>query len=135
MDNKRNIAALIGLVGAIGNNGKTENTDKVVREALLAEDSEEMVTKIHKETYTISPSCRTCASPCGNTSDYDISKFEETPEDVLSLKMELIAELRKAAERITGELPEAMYRGIAYVGYDLEISFYRKTIEELKNLV
>ena len=35
MTGDRIISALIGLVGAVSNNGKTEQTDVVVREALL----------------------------------------------------------------------------------------------------
>ena len=44
------ISALIGLVGAVSNNGKTEQTDSVIREAFLrlkdADSEEEMVQKI-----------------------------------------------------------------------------------------
>ena len=35
MQGDRIISALIGLVGAMSNNGKTERTDSVVREAFL----------------------------------------------------------------------------------------------------
>ena len=35
MQGDRIISALIGLVGAVSNNGKTERTDSVVREAFL----------------------------------------------------------------------------------------------------
>lgn len=37
MTGDRIISALIGLVGAVSNNGKTEQTDVVVREALYTE--------------------------------------------------------------------------------------------------
>ena len=47
------ISALIGLVGAVSNNGKTEQTDRVIREAFLclkdAGSEEEIVQKIHAE--------------------------------------------------------------------------------------
>ena len=33
------ISALIGLVGAVSNNGKTEQTDSVIREACFAADT------------------------------------------------------------------------------------------------
>ena len=54
------ISALIGLVGAVSNNGKTEQTDSVIREAFLclkdADSEEEMVQKIHAEKFIM---CRT----------------------------------------------------------------------------
>ena len=53
------ISALIGLVGAVSNNGKTEQTDSVIREAFLclkdADSEEEMVQKIHAEKFIIAP--------------------------------------------------------------------------------
>lgn len=73
------ISALIGLVGAVSNNGKTEQTDRVIREAFLcltdAGSEEEMVQKIHAEKFIIAPDCATCLNPCGNTSDYDMAQF------------------------------------------------------------
>ena len=73
------ISALIGLVGAVSNNGKTEQTDSVIREAFLcltdAGSEEEMVQKIHAEKFIIAPDCATCFNPCGNTSDYDMAQF------------------------------------------------------------
>ena len=57
------ISALIGLVGAVSNNGKTEQTDRVIREAFLcltdAGSEEEMVQKIHAEKFIIAPDCAT----------------------------------------------------------------------------
>ena len=65
------ISALIGLVGAVSNNGKTEQTDSVIREAFLcltdAGSEEEMVQKIHAEKFIIAPDCATCLNPCGST--------------------------------------------------------------------
>ena len=40
MQGDRIISALIGLVGAMSNNGKTERTDSVVRDCLLIHISE-----------------------------------------------------------------------------------------------
>ena len=51
MQGEKVISALIGLTGAVANNGKTEHTDQVVREAVLQlSDSSreaELVEKIH----------------------------------------------------------------------------------------
>ena len=79
MQGDRIISALIGLVGAMSNNGKTERTDSVVREAFLrltdGDSEEETVQKIHAEKFAIAPDCTNCLNPCGNTSDYDMAQF------------------------------------------------------------
>lgn len=81
MQGEKVISALIGLTGAVANNGKTEHTDQVVREAVLQlSDSSreaELVEKIHTEKHRIAPDCATCTHPCGNTSDYEIEKLRQ----------------------------------------------------------
>ena len=61
------ISALVGLVGAVSNNGRTEQTDSVIREAFLcltdADSEEEMVQKIHAEKFIIAPDCATASIP------------------------------------------------------------------------
>ena len=88
------ISALIGLVGAVSNNGKTEQTDSVIREAFLclkdADSEEEMVQKIHAEKFIIAPDCATCLNPCGNTSDYDMTQFYAADAKVISAKRDLV---------------------------------------------
>lgn len=127
MQGDRIISALIGLVGAVSNNGKTEQTDKVIREALLRltdADSEEVtVEKIHREKFTIAPDCATCQNPCGNTSDYDMMQFYGPDAKNIAAKRELIEALRRklSASEI---VPETVYQGIAYLGYDLEPEAY-----------
>ena len=134
------ISALIGLVGAVANNGKTEHTDAVIREAFLRlqdpEREEETVRRIHDEKFTIAPDCATCKHPCGNTSDYDMAKFYATEERSVTAKRELIETLRSrlsAPEEISAALPEDIYRGIAYLGYDLEPESYEQLRNELNN--
>ena len=93
------ISALIGLVGAVSNNGKTERTDSVIREALLclkdAGSEEEIVQKIHAEKFIIAPDCATCLNPCGNTSDYDMAQFYAADANVISAKRDLIEAICK----------------------------------------
>lgn len=135
MNNIRILSALVGLAGAIGNNGKTENTDAIVREALFAEDSDELVNRIIAEKYVISPNCATCQTPCGNTSDYDMQQFfRATPYDqkcrldTLGAVKEYIGRLHEAG--IT-ELPDIVYKAISYFGYNLEAESYIKLTEEI----
>ena len=138
---------MIGLVGAVSNNGKTENTDRVVAEALAAEDSEETLQRIHEEKFRIAPDCATCLTPCGNTSDFDMDRFDAGSEKIISLKQELIHTLQEYVLQTnalqTGvlqdcsssnsfELSDTVYQSIAYLGYDMEEDAYRELIDELR---
>ena len=127
------LSALIGLCGAVSNNGKTENTDLVVPEAILSKEPEDAVRRIHEEKYKISPDCASCPTPCGNTSDGDLSHWNEAPESVRKRKEEVMASLERMAfamaesrakatvENLCGtqELtaPDVVYRAISWLGY------------------
>ena len=121
------ISALIGLVGAVSNNGKTEQTDSVIREAFLrlkdADSEEEMVQKIHAEKFIIAPDCATCLNPCGNTSDYDMTQFYVADANVIAAKRDMIETICKKIG-LSENVPEDVYQGIAYLGYDLEPEAY-----------
>lgn len=140
MEKKYIVSALIGLVGALSNNGKTENTDQIIANSLLSDDQETMVAKIHKEKFTISPDCASCQNPCGNTSDYEVSKFDETEPELIELKNQLLEVMTQKVEALSANglsqlvLPDEIYRGIAYFGYDLEKDSYLKLIEDIRNL-
>lgn len=136
MQGDRVIGALIGLAGAVSNNGKTERTDEIVREAFLqrkcAEKEDELIAEIRREKYTISPNCETCPNPCGNTSEYDMVKFYEADADVVEAKEQLILAMeRKLSQQ--EKVPELIYRGISFLGYDLEREAYERLTAELKN--
>ena len=128
------ISALIGLVGAVSNNGKTEQTDSVIREAFLrlkdADSEEEMVQKIHAEKFIIAPDCATCLNPCGNTSDYDMAQFYATDANVIVAKRNLIEAICKKMS-LSENVPEDVYRGIAYLGYDLEPEAYTQIQQKI----
>lgn len=139
--NKKIISALIGLAGASGNNGKTEYTDLIVMNALLncysSDNEEEIVAAIIRDKYTISPNCKTCPTPCGNTSDYDMEKFLQNQE-LKAIKEELIAETVALAKRIHNSekkvLPEEIYKAISYFSYELSVDSYKDLINILKQM-
>lgn len=130
MTKKRIVSALIGLAGAINNNGKSENTDTVVREALLSNKADDAIARIHREKYIISPNCETCQSPCGNTSDYDVSRFEQLPGNILRLKEQIIEALIHLAS--LGQVPDVAYKAISYLGYEMTEETYKELLEELR---
>lgn len=117
------ISALIGLVGAVSNNGRTKQTDEVIREAFLhlreTDREEEMVKQIHEVKNVIAPDCAVCKNPCGNTSDYDMTQFYAADEKVIAAKQELIETICGVMEE-SGEITDSVYRGIAYLGYPVQ---------------
>ena len=137
MQGDKIISALVGLVGAVSNNGKTDNTDLIVRDAFLQikdcqneEDIEKVVNRIHEEKYTIAPDCRTCLNPCGNTSDYDLSAFYNADEHIRSIKEQLIETIYTNLS-LSDTVSELIYKGIAYVGFELSEESYNKIIYDL----
>ena len=143
------LSALIGLCGAVSNNGKTENTDRVVLEAILSQEPENAIQRIHEEKYRISPDCASCPAPCGNTSDGDLSRWNEAPEHIRRLKEEVMAGLDRMAEGRAKsmtenlcrtqepEVPEVVYRAISWLGYvslnfELGEETGRELLEEIK---
>lgn len=134
MQGDRIISALIGLVGAVSNNGKTEQTDSVIRDAFLqltnGDSEEKTVEKIHAEKFAIAPDCAICLNPCGNTSDYDMAQFYRADAKVIAAKWKLIEAIRKNLSS-SEVVPETVYRGIAYLGYDLEPEVYTQMQSEI----
>lgn len=143
------ISALIGLVGAVSNNGKTDETDKIIKKALMSikngENEDSVVDMIHKEKFTIAPDCATCLNPCGNTSDYDIKKLKNASEDVRNAKLNLINALCEMVvslkydelsddEHSDNVLPDDAYRAIAYLGYDLAVESYDEITDKIKSI-
>ncbi len=104
------LSALIGLCGAVSNNGKTENTDRLVLDAILSKEPKDAVRRIHEEKYRISPDCASCPAPCGNTSDGDLSRWDEAPESVRKQKEEVMAALERMAFVMTEATAKAAGR-------------------------
>lgn len=100
------ISALIGLVGACNNNPKTAATDSVVIKALAVpvlcqELDEEILSGIIEEIYTekniVAPDCASCASPCGNTSDYDMNRIYDAEVEIRDIKLRLLSKCQHLA--------------------------------------
>lgn len=74
----RIISILIGLIGACGNNPKTENTDRLAIKSLALAPCcsncnnraiQNIIDEIRAEKNRIVPGCTLCTASCGNTSD------------------------------------------------------------------
>ena len=98
--------ALIGLARACANSGKSEKTDQMILEGLFAtltnvnfddEMLQKMIDNVNEEKANIMPGCAACASKCGNTDNYDVSRIWEADEDIRSLKSLILFGIRGMA--------------------------------------
>lgn len=131
--------ALIGLAKACGNNPHTEDTTHILIEGLFTtitnvnfndETLREMIAKVHAEKERVVPNCATCASPCGNTSDYDMKEIWEADEDIRSLKSLILFGIRGMTAyayhaAVLGYEDETVnaffYKALSFLGFDLEM--------------
>ena len=150
------IGALVGLAGACNNNPKTAKTDAVVIKALAFSvmntraDSgmlQEMIEEIYAEKYKISPGCATCQSPCGNTSDYDMSRIYNAEVSIRSLKLQILSELQnlvldlyrnRKIHLLPQESMEIFYKVLIYISFDMEkeglLAFLEETRESIRKI-
>lgn len=132
--------ALIGLAHACENNAKTDVTDRIVIEGLFTtitnvnfndETLKEMIAHVRAEKSRIVPGCSACASPCGNTSDYDMKQIWDADEDIRSLKSLILFGIRGMAAYayhalMLGLSDETVnnffYKALSILGYDYEMN-------------
>ncbi|NCC45004.1 MAG: hydroxylamine reductase, partial [Clostridia bacterium] len=129
--------ALIGLAKSCQNNERTENTTRIIVEGLFAtvtnvnfnnDTLKAMIEKVREEKQKIVPDCSVCASPCGNTDDYDMKKLWEADEDIRSLKSLILFGIRGMAAYayhalVLGyedeQVNEFFYKALSVISYDM----------------
>lgn len=132
------ISALIGLVGACGNNPKTAGTDSLFIKALAFpllcpeyDDNalQEIVDDIHSEKNSVAPGCAACTAPCGNTSDYDMRRIYEADDGIRKAKLQILEKLEELAayacrNQESGSIPyidsEFFYKALSCVSYVMD---------------
>ena len=145
MQENRIISVLIGLIGACSNNPKTENTDHLVIKALASSfdhhTTDEIVDEIRTEKNRIAPGCATCASPCGNTSDYDMDRIYSADEEIRNMKLNILSEISETAKYIykNGVLLskkeiDFFYKALSYISYDLKKDFLLSLLDEAQKI-
>lgn len=98
--------ALIGLARACQNQDRTRQTDRLILEGLFTtvtnvnfneKSLREMIVRVRVEKKKLVPGCSACASPCGNTDDYEMEQLWESHEDIRSLKSLILFGIRGMA--------------------------------------
>ena len=91
------LGALVGLARSTSSEPKTENTDAVLNAGLRlaaqpdapAETLQRMLDITRAEKHAVAPNCATCAMPCGNTKDYDLTRLRSAAPAVRQRKLRL----------------------------------------------
>lgn len=156
MENKNDrdqlTGALIGLAKACDNNPKKETTDEVViqgvflsgEEAAKAEELQAMTEKVREEKFRVSPGCRYCQSPCGNTDDYDMENLWQEESVVREQKIRLLDGVRRLASlvyphRKTKEISEKttdfFYEALAVLGYEMEKEDLKPVLSSMEEIL
>lgn len=116
-------SALIGLAKTVDSNPKTENTDMLIQTSLQKIKNhtvtQEDIDLVHKEKDTISPGCKTCIHPCGNTNDYDMNLMNNKKRELMSL----IPYLNDM---------NLIYRGLCYLGFEIDDSYIQSLINQIQ---
>ena len=113
------IGALIGLARATDGSEHLINPDatRVIRDALAPDaDPETHLPRIEAEKRKMVPDCFLCASPCGRTASYDMTRLDTAPEAIRTLKFQILAALRTLAA--AGTADHLLYRGLIAIGMD-----------------
>ena len=113
------LGALVGLARATTSEPKTDDTDEVLNAGLrlLAqpdvpeEKLQRMLTIVRTEKHRVAPGCASCAMPCGNTTDYDLTRLWNAPQAVRTLKLRMLAAaIRLAQQHPSGDRQTAVYQ-------------------------
>ena len=121
----------------------TENTDAVLNAGLRlsaqpdapAETLQRMLDITRAEKHAVAPNCATCAMPCGNTKDYDLTRLRSAAPAVRQRKLRLLqAVFRLAAQHPDADVQLAIYRGLFAFSEDWDEELLDPVIAQTENL-
>lgn len=144
--------ALIGLARAIDDPAvPSAETWTIMTEGLLAtapdaclSDAalETLIQNVRAEKARLAPGCSQCMAPCGRTADYDMQALWNAEEEVRTLKLRILADLREIAAHIAHApaqqdeksdvyplLSEALFK----IGYDESVDALLPTVRKVED--
>ncbi len=143
--------ALIGLARAIDDPAvASAETWTVMTEGLLAtapdvclDDTaiEELIRKVNAEKERLAPGCSQCMAPCGRTADYDMQALWNAKEEVRTLKLRILTDLREIAAHISHapaqqdeetDVYPLLYEALFKIGYDESVEALLPTVRKVE---
>ena len=124
--------ALTGLARACENNPYTKEATNTIIEKLhiikcagFADEAyiQKQIDRIHQVKFTIVPDCAVCKSPCGNTSDYDMTQLCTVEKEIRILKKLILSGLQDLADTLYHAGKLGFYDEISDDG--TELFFYK----------
>ena len=119
------IGALIGIGRAVDGNEHliTNESDEVVIRCLQSAGkgepvSSELMAQVDAVKRKMVPDCFFCASPCGRTDAYDLSRLEKLDKEERELKRTLIDKLCQIAGQENRHNTELLYRCLTALGIE-----------------
>lgn len=137
------LGVLIGLARATTSEPKTVNTDEVLNAGLRlaaqpdapAEKLQKMLDIARTEKQAVAPNCATCAMPCGNTADYDLTRLWHAPAALRTLKLRLLdALLTLAEQRPDADAQYVIYQGLFTLAEDWDESLLLPVVQRAEEL-
>lgn len=131
------ISQLVGIARACNSNPKADSTDNFIIEcvrALSSDDTEkitELAGRAETEKTAVAPNCANCVAKCGGTDDYDMSIFENAPEDIRNAKSEILSEIYKIKNFDSNTL-ECIYYGFFAFGESWTVQQINSVAEEIR---
>ena len=113
---------------------------------LTEADLASFIAKVRDEQYPVSPRCRHCAAPCGNTSAFDMQEIAGEEKEQ-KMKRELLALIQAMAVKIWKESeggnddacaakPEQVfffYKALSIISYDFTCEELAPVLEEARS--
>ena len=143
--------ALIGLARAIDDPAvASAETWTIMTEGLLAtapdaclSDAalEALIRKVRAEKERLAPGCSQCMAPCGRTADYDMQALWNAEEEVRTLKLRILADLREIAAHIAHapaqqdeetDVYPLLYEALFKIGYDESVDALLPTVRKVE---
>lgn len=137
------LGALVGLARSTSSEPKTENTDAVLNAGLRlaaqpdapTETLQRMLDITRAEKHAVAPNCATCAMPCGNTKDYDLTRLRSAAPTVRQRKLRLLqAVFCLAAQHPDADVQLAIYRGLFAFSEDWDEELLDPVIAQTEKL-
>ena len=132
--------ALIGLARATEGNDHllTDSTIQTVIEALsllnnvtsdtsCEQDYNRMLARVDDEKRKLVPDCYHCLNSCGRTDNYDMHHLSNLPDDLRSLKIQILTKIQRIAYKISSDssvqIPDwntchSFYKALYSIGAD-----------------